>query len=90
MKNVLLLFVHFVSIVIRLIRPAGTKMVLAESLLLKHQLILLNRSCKKSSESQPIGPLPARTLDALNQSWPPSPKRGDRETIDALAFMKFS
>jgi hypothetical protein len=54
MKNVLLLLVHFVSIVIRLIRPGGTKTVLAESLLLKHQLILLNRSRKRAPNLSPL------------------------------------
>ena len=53
-KNLLLLFVHSISTVIRLIRPRGTKTVLAESLLLKHQLIILNRSRKRTPNLSPL------------------------------------
>jgi len=47
MKNLLLLIVHFISTVARLLRPGGAKTLLAESLLLRHQLLVLNRSRKR-------------------------------------------
>src|SRR5579863_1422061 len=54
MKNLLLLFIHFISTVIRLVWPGGTKTVLAESILLKHQLIILNRSRKRAPNLSPL------------------------------------
>ena len=48
MKNLLLLLVCFVSTAARLLRPGGAKTLLAESLLLRHQLLLLNRSRKRA------------------------------------------
>jgi hypothetical protein len=44
MRNLILLFVHIVATSIRLVRPGGVRSVLAESVLLKHQLVILNRS----------------------------------------------
>ena len=39
-----LLFIHFVVTVARLLGPGGTRSVMAESLLEKHQLLILKRS----------------------------------------------
>src|SRR4030095_3661995 len=44
MRNRILLFVHILATSIRLARPGGVRSVLAESVLLKHQLLILNRS----------------------------------------------
>jgi hypothetical protein len=43
---------------IRTITPGGTRAVIAESLPLKHQLVFLNRSRKKTSEAAHLGPSP--------------------------------
>ncbi len=48
MKNLILIIVDLVSTVARLLRPGGTKAVLAETLLLKHQLLIVNRSRQKA------------------------------------------
>src|SRR4030095_13467202 len=44
MRDLILLFVHVLATSIRLARPGGVRSVLAESVLLKHQLLILNRS----------------------------------------------
>ncbi len=44
MRDLILLFVHVVTVLIRLVRPGGVRAVLAESVLLRHQLLILNRS----------------------------------------------
>jgi putative transposase len=44
MRDLILLLIHVLATSIRLARPAGVRSVLAESVLLKHQLLILNRS----------------------------------------------
>jgi hypothetical protein len=43
MRDVLILFFNLIVTVIRLARPGGLRSVVAESLLVKHQLRILNR-----------------------------------------------
>ena len=44
MRDLIFLFVHVVTVLIRLVRPGGMRAILAESVLLRHQLLVLNRS----------------------------------------------
>jgi putative transposase len=44
MRDLILLLIHVLATSIRLARPAGVRFVLAESVLPKHQLLILNRS----------------------------------------------
>ena len=48
MRDLILLFVHVIATSIRLVRPGGVRSVLAESVLLKHQLLILNRSRRRA------------------------------------------
>src|SRR5437764_6648062 len=48
MREVLILAVHFLVTVTRLLRPGGVRAVAAESLLLKHQLLISNRSRRRA------------------------------------------
>ena len=43
MRDVVILFLHLIVTVVRLARPGGLRSVVAESLLVKHQLRILNR-----------------------------------------------
>ena len=43
MRNLAILFTHLLTTIAKLMRPGGGRAVLAESLLLKHQLGILNR-----------------------------------------------
>jgi putative transposase len=48
MRDFLILFVHLIVTVARLARPGGLRSVVAESALVRHQLLVLNRSRKRA------------------------------------------
>ena len=48
MRDVVILFVHLIVTSVRLIRPGGLRSVVAESALLKYQLMILNRGRKRA------------------------------------------
>jgi hypothetical protein len=48
MRHLVVLFIHFLVTLARLLGPGGVRSIVAESLLLKHQLLLLNRSRQRS------------------------------------------
>src|SRR5215472_9389096 len=48
MRDLLILVVHLITTVFRLARPGGLRAVVAESVLVKHQLLILNRSRRRA------------------------------------------
>ena len=48
MRNLAVLFIHLFATLARLLGPGGVRSLVAESLLLKHQLLILNRSRQRS------------------------------------------
>src|ERR1035437_9316440 len=48
MRDLVILFVHVIATVARLLGPGGIRSVVAESVLTKHQLLILNRSRQRS------------------------------------------
>src|ERR1700687_5590840 len=48
MRDLVVLFIHFIATVALLLGPGGARSIVAESLLLKHQLLILNRSRQRS------------------------------------------
>jgi hypothetical protein len=48
MRRVVILLLHLIITVFRLTRPGGLRSVVAESLLVKHQLCILNRGRKRA------------------------------------------
>jgi putative transposase len=48
MRNVVVLFVHCIATLACLLGPGGVRSIVAESLLLKHQLLIVNRSRQRS------------------------------------------
>src|SRR5260370_8236666 len=48
MRDLVVLFIHFIATLARLLRPGGARSIVAESLLLKHQLLILNRSRQRA------------------------------------------
>src|SRR5919198_6762918 len=48
MRNLVILFVHLITTVARLAGPGGVRSVVAESLLAEQQLLILNRSRRRS------------------------------------------
>jgi len=54
MRDILVLFVHLLVTAIRLMRPGGIRSIVAESLLLRHQLLVLNRPRQRAPDLRPI------------------------------------
>jgi hypothetical protein len=48
MGDLLALFLHFLTTLARLLGPGGTRAVIAETLLIKHQLSVLSRSRRRA------------------------------------------
>ena len=48
MRDILVLFVHVIVTSVRLLRPGGLRSVVAESALVRHQLLILNRGRKRA------------------------------------------
>jgi transposase InsO family protein len=48
MRNLAVLVIHLIATLVRLLGPGGVRSLVAESLLLKHQILILNRSRKRS------------------------------------------
>ena len=65
MRDLILLFVHVLATSIRLARPGGVRSVLAESVLLKHQLLILNRSRRRAPNLRASDRLIARLCALL-------------------------
>jgi putative transposase len=61
MRDLLLLFVHIVTTLVRLAGPGGVRSVVAESVLTRHQLLVLNRSRRRAPN---LG-----ALDRLIAGW---------------------
>ena len=43
MRDLGILFIHLLATVVKLMGPGGSRAVIAESVLVKHQLVILNR-----------------------------------------------
>ena len=48
MRDIFILLLHAIVIIVRLGRPAGLRSVVAESVLLRHQVLILNRGRKRA------------------------------------------
>jgi putative transposase len=49
MRDVIILLVHVFTTIVRVGRPGGVRAVIAESILTKHQLLILNRSRRRAA-----------------------------------------
>jgi putative transposase len=54
MRDRAILFIHLLTTIAKLMRPGGGRAVLAESLLLKHQLVILNRGRERAPNLRPM------------------------------------
>jgi hypothetical protein len=48
MRDLVILFIHLITTLVRLASPGGVRSVVAESVLVKHQLLILNRSRQRA------------------------------------------
>jgi putative transposase len=58
-RNLAILFLHLLATVARLAGPGGTRAVVAESVLVKRQLLILNRSRRRSPNLRSVDPVVA-------------------------------
>ena len=54
MRDLAILFIHLLTTIAKLMRPGSGGAVVAESLLLKHQLLVLNRGRERAPNLRPI------------------------------------
>ena len=54
MRDPAILFIHLLAAIARLMRPGGARAVVAESLLVKHQLMILNRGRERAPNFRPM------------------------------------
>ena len=54
MRDLVVLFLHPMATVARLAGPGGARALVAESVLIKHQLLILNRSPETLIQSPPL------------------------------------
>ena len=54
MRDLAILFIHLLATVAKLMSPGGARAVVAESLLIKHQLVILNRGHERAPNLRPM------------------------------------
>ncbi len=54
MRDALVLLVHLIVTTVRLMQPGGVRSVVAESVLLRHQLVIMNRPRQQAPDLRPI------------------------------------
>jgi len=54
MRDLAILFIHLLATIAKLMSPGGTRAVVAESLLVKHQLVILNRPRQRAPHLRPM------------------------------------
>ncbi|MEE9157852.1 MAG: helix-turn-helix domain-containing protein, partial [Gammaproteobacteria bacterium] len=54
MRDLTILFIHLIVTITRLFGPGGARSVVAESLLVKHQLMILNRDRERAPNLRPM------------------------------------
>ena len=65
MRDLVILFLHVIATLLRLLRPGGLRSVVAESVLVKQQLLILNRSRQRSPNLRTADGQPC--FDSLRQ-----------------------
>ena len=85
MRNLAVLFIHFIVVLVRLLGPGGVRSLVAESLLLRHQILIFESLPETISEFTRAGPDP-RWLDvALGASRSSAPFRNRSEAFDTAS-----
>jgi hypothetical protein len=90
-REVAILFLHLIVTIVRLAKPGGFRGVVAESVLLRHQLLILNRGRKRAPNLHSADRLLTKRKYRLLFSprrGRPGPKGPTKELIDAVVDMK--
>jgi len=85
MRHLATLPVHLICTALRLLSPGGARSVVAESMLLKHQLPILNRSREQAPDLRPTDPRSAITRSRRRGHQQILVRRATRQRSDAHA-----
>ena len=80
MRDILTLFLHTIVTIIRLAQPGGLRTVVAESVLMRHQVLILNRGRKRLRTFAP--PIASSSRDGGAKKA----LTDDRETLTAQDY----
>jgi hypothetical protein len=86
MREVIFVVVDVVSVVLRLVQPGGVRAVVAESVLIKHQLLILNRSRRRAPNLRILGSFDRWILFALDSAEEASSIGGRIQAVDIAEF----
>jgi len=86
MSYLVILFLHFVVTLARFLRPGGVRSVVAESALLKHQLLILNRSRQRSPNLRSSDRVVAGLCALLIFPHPSDPFSNRSENLDSFGI----
>ena len=82
MRDPIILLVHLIATLARLMGPGGLRSVVAESVLVKQQLLILNRSAAPGAESLRVGSDPRRRVCTVHAPGPGDSLSDRAETVD--------
>ncbi|MDY6945012.1 MAG: hypothetical protein SXG53_04780 [Pseudomonadota bacterium] len=85
MRDLAILAIHFIATIAKLLLPGGARSVVSESLLLKHQLLILNRSRGRAPNLRPIDRFIASFCAALTVR-PGSPSSAMPKTVSGASI----
>ncbi len=82
MRDFIILFIHVMVTVVRLAGPGGFRSVVAESALIRHQLLILNRGRRRAPNLRPSDRLAAGLLSLLmSRAHPPIRRCSEASTL---------
>jgi hypothetical protein len=84
MKDLLPLLAHLLTTIAKLLGPGGARAVVADSLLMKQQLLIINLTLKTRTQSLDTGSISVGLLVAVSQSTPYSAGCRDYSAINAV------
>lgn len=86
MRDTLILLIYLVTAIARLLMPGGARSIVAESILLKQQLLVLNRARQRAPNLRPVD----RVIAALCAGWMrPARLRRAAVVIKPATIMRF-
>ena len=90
MRDPIILLVHLIATLARLMGPGGLRSVVAESLLVKHQLLILNRSRHRGClrRSLLIGQLHPYNRGGHEESHPPVHLSHEPDRWDGVRYLR--
>ena len=84
MRDLAVLFLHLLATIARLAGPGGARAVVAESVLVKHQLLILNRSRERSPNLRPSDRVVAGLRPLFMAPGPVDAFPDRLQTVDAV------